>query len=145
MGNITRDQLVSKHEEIVNKLDELKSKKYEYKTATGCDGFGPVKGMTIQELLRASVNVHECSANLEARIQQYGVTEADLEGKCPLEYQGCPIDDWDHDFALRVQQIHDQQMISKCEKALELMEKNFSEDDRFKMDMAAVENFGITL
>ena len=142
---ITRAELVKTYKVAIKKIAELKNKKYCYKTNRSCEPFGQVKSMSIEDVVKAGATVHDGDANIQARIEQYGILPSDLKNGDPRKYLGFTVDEWDHDFKLRVTQIHDAATLEKYEKAAEKLSANFTADDRFLIEMGEIDELGLDL
>ena len=141
---ITRENLVEKYQKAVKFLDELKNKVYEYKTQRACQPFGEVRGMSLKDCVQAYATVHDGTRNVEAAMEALGVTNEDLKTD-ERKYLGYTVSDWDYDFKLRVEQIRDSEKKQKYESVITLFKNNFSDDDRFAVEMGEVDKLGIEL
>lgn len=141
---ITRNELVAKYQQAKAKIQELENKKYDYKISRPCDPFGKVCNMNIESVVRAGASIHDQDKTLNACIELYGVTEADMSIE-KRKFLGYTVNEWDNDLKLRVQEIHDEQELEKYRKVAELLSKNFTDDDKFAMDMQEVSTIGISL
>ena len=61
------------------------------------------------------------------------------------KYLNCNVTDWDHDFKLRVEELKDKTLKEKYEKVIAVFKKNFSDDDRFTIEMSEVMDLGIEI
>lgn len=141
---ITRENLVEKYRNAVKFLEGLKEKKYEYKTKRACQPFGEVCSMSLKDCVQAYATVHEGTRNVESAMAALGVTNDDLKTD-ERKYLGYTVGDWDNDFKVRVEEIRDTAEKAKYEKVISLFKKNFSDDDRFSIEMAEVADLGIEL
>ena len=126
------------------KLEELKSKKYEFKTNRPCTPFNEVSKLSLLDCVKAYASVHDGIANFDKAMEFLGVTNEDIKSD-ERKYLGCPIDDWDNDFKLRVEQIKDEVLRKKYEKVINVFKNNFSDDDRFEIEMSEVMDLGIEI
>lgn len=101
--------------------------------------------MSIEDVIKAGATVHDGDANIQARIEQYGILPSDLKNGDARKYLGFTVDEWDHDFKLRVTQIHDAATLEKYEKAAEKLSANFTDEDRFLIEMAEIDELGLEL
>ena len=141
---ITRKNLVENYKNALMKLEELKTKKYEYKTNRPCTPFGEVKSLSLLDCVKAYASVHDGIANFDKAMEVLGVTNEDIKSD-ERKYLGCPIDDWDSDFKLRVEEIKDATLRKKYEKVIEVFKNNFSDDDRFEIEMSEVMDLGVEI
>lgn len=141
---ITRENLVENYKIALTKLDELKNKKYEYKIACPCQPFGPVKNMSMIECVKAYASVHDGISNFDNALKFLGLTNEDINSE-ERKYLNCNVTDWDHDFKLRVEELKDKTLKEKYEKVIAVFKKNFSDDDRFTIEMSEVMDLGIEI
>lgn len=142
---ITRKELVGKYKIAVKRVNELENKKYEYKTNRPCAPFGNVKNMNIPDIIRAGANVHDSDANVTARIEQYGILPDDLKNANDHLYEGFAISTWDHDFKLRVEQIHDEKKLKTYKEVIKKLSANFTDEDRFMIEMGEIDELDVDL
>ena len=142
---ITRKELVAKYKIAVKRVNELENKKYEYKTNRPCAPFGNVKNMNIPDIIRAGANVHDSDANVTERITQYGILPEDLKNANDHLYEGFAISTWDHDFKLRVEQIHDEKKLKTYKEVMNKLSANFTDEDRFMIEMGEIDTLDIDL
>lgn len=141
---ITRKNLVEKYKKAVKFLDELKDKKYKYNTNRACQPFGEVKNMSLKDCVQAYATVHEGTRNIDAAMEFLGVTNEDLKTD-ERKYLGYTVSDWDEDFKTRVGELKDAAQKATYTKVIELFKKNFSDDDRFAIEMSEIEDLGVDL
>lgn len=142
---ITREELVKSYKVAIKKINELENKKYVFKTNCACDPFVHVKHMSIDDVVKAGATVHDGDANIKARIEQYGILPEDLKNGDARKYLGFTVDEWDHDFKLRVEQIHDKNTLAKYKLVVEKLVKYFTDEDRFNIEMAEIDDLGVDL
>lgn len=141
---ITRENLVEKYRNAVKNLEELKNKKYKYNTKRACQPFGEVSTLSLKDCVQAYATVHDGTRNIENAMSVLGITNEDLKSD-ERKYLGHTVSEWDEDFKTRVEQIKDTEKRKKYEKVIELFTKNFSEDDRFAIEMAEADSLGVDL
>lgn len=141
---ITRANLVENYKNALAKLEELKNKKYEYKTNRACQPFGEVKNMSMIDCVKAYASVHDGITNFDNALKFLGLTNEDINSD-ERKYLGCPVDDWDNDFKLRVEELKDKTLKEKYNKVIEVFKKNFTDDDRFVIEMGEVMDLGIEI
>lgn len=141
---ITRKNLVENYKNALVKLEELKSKKYEFKTNRACTPFNEVSKLTLLECVKAYASVHDGVMNFDKAMEVLGVTNEDIKSD-ERKYLGFPVDDWDHDFKLRVEQIKDEVLRKKYEKVITVFKNNFSDEDKFEIEMSEVMDLGIDI
>ena len=141
---ITRENLVEKYRNAVKNLEELKNKKYTYKTSRACQPFAEVSKLSLKDCVQAYATVHDGTRNIENAMSILGITNEDLKSD-ERKYLGHTVADWDADFKTRVEQIKDAEKKAKYEKVIALFIKNFSDEDRFAIEMAEADSLGIDL
>lgn len=144
MEKITREMLVQKYLIAEKKLDVLKSKKYEYKTQRDCQPFGMVRHMRFEDIVKAGATVHEGFCNIDEAIKRYGITKDELKSD-ERKYLGYTVDEWDADFKLRVEELRDEKMKQNYEKAIKTFKNNFTDDDKFRIEMGSITDMGLDL
>jgi hypothetical protein len=134
---IKRDEVKSKREALLVKIKELEEsvKKTRFTTNRYYDGYGLVEGM--DKLTLASAFKDLKSRMASDVMSELGFTKNDDEEET---YLGFTLKEWMDDFMTRAQQIRDEEKIEKLQDAVAILEDNLSEDDRFELDMEAVED-----
>lgn len=134
---IKRDEVKSKREALLAKIKELEEsvKKTRFTTNRYYDGYGLVEGM--DKLTLASAFKDLKSRMASDVMSELGFTKNDDEEET---YLGFTLKEWMDDFMTRAQQIRDEEKIEKLQDAVAILEDNLSEDDRFELDMEAVED-----
>jgi len=146
MATTKREELVAKYTIAQAKIKELEDKKYEYKVKRSCDPFGQIAYMNIDDVVRAHAAIHDSERAINESINTLGITDADLaDHDTKRLFLGYSVEDWDADFKMRVEQIHDTAALKKYNKVAELYSKHFTEDDKFDLDMSEAESLGINL
>lgn len=134
---IKRDEVKSKREALLVKIKELEEsvKKTRFTTNRYYDGYGLVEGM--DKLTLASAFKDLKSRMASDVMSELGFTKNDDEEET---YLGFTLKEWMDDFMTRAQQIRDEEKIEKLQDAVAILEDNLSDDDRFELDMEAVED-----
>lgn len=136
---LKRDQLLAKRKELNEKVEknsnEIAERKGKYKCARCYEGFGMVNTMGEGVLVLATVDLKEKSdvSQLNAAAVELGFEEF----KNNTVYGYAP-EDWMHDFKNRAAIIKLEKENGKIEEALEIIERNLSEDDKFALEMDAL-------
>lgn len=141
---LTRANLVENYKKAVEKVKELNGKQYNYKTARACQPFGEVKNMSINDCVMAYATIHDGVRNIENGMSFLGVTAEQLKSAV-RKYLGYPVADWDADLKLRVEEINDSELKKKYETIIKKFSNNFSDDDRFAIEMGEIEDMGFDL
>lgn len=141
---ITRANLVENYKNALAKLDELKNKKYVYKTNRPCQPFGEVKSMTMIDCVKAYASVHDGISNFDNALKFLGLTNEDINSE-ERKYLGFPVADWDEDFKTRIDEIKDKKLTEKYNKVINVFKNNFSDDDKFEIEMSEVMDLGIEI
>ena len=134
---IKRDEVKSKRESVLAKIKELEEsvKKTRFITNRYYDGYGLVEGMDKLTLTAAFKDLKSRMAS--DVMSELGFTNDDEEEET---YLGFTLDEWMEDFKTRAKQIRDEEKIEKLQDAVCILEDNLSEDDKFALDMEAVED-----
>jgi len=134
---IKRDEVKSKREALLVKIKELEEsvKKTRFTTNRYYDGFGLVEGMDKLTLAAAFKDLKSRMAS--DVMSELGFTKDEDEEET---YLGFTLKEWSDDFMTRAQQIRNEEKIEALYEAVGILEDNLSEDDRFELDMEAVED-----
>ena len=134
---IKRDEVKSKRESVLAKIKELEEsvKKTRFITNRYYDGYGLVEGMDKLTLAAAFKDLKSRMAS--DVMSELGFTNDDEEEET---YLGFTLDEWMEDFKTRAKQIRDEEKIEKLQDAVCILEDNLSDDDKFALDMEAVED-----
>jgi len=134
---IKRDEVKSKRESVLAKIKELEEsvKKTRFITNRYYDGYGLVEGMDKLTLAAAFKDLKSRMAS--DVMSELGFTNDEEEEET---YLGFTLDEWMEDFKTRAKQIRDEEKIEKLQDAVCILEDNLSDDDKFALDMEAVED-----
>jgi hypothetical protein len=111
---IETTNLVENYKELKKKLNDLETKKYDFKIKSICGPFGAVSSMTE----KVCVQVH-AQMTMEIQCIDKSITELGLTGKVDeaRKFNGHTYEEWSHDIKLRLEQLKDEKEICKLRKA----------------------------
>ena len=138
---IKRDELLAKRKDLSGKIaaNEARMKEIEdsYKCNRCYEGFGCVQGMRPYTLILANIDLHK-----KANITDYNKSaeELGLKGieEKDMKILGYTMDEWLNDFKLRAEYVKLEKTTEKLSSALEIIENNLSDDDKFAIEMQSV-------
>ena len=135
---IKREELLSKREEVLGRIKNLEA---EVKS-TRCisnryyEGYGMVENMDKDTLVAAFADLKNRMTSGNNALSELGFGKDELEDET---YLGFTFAEWSQDFQTRAKQIRNEEKIEKLYAAIGIMEDNLSEEDRFSLNMKAVE------
>lgn len=134
---IKREELLKKREEIMNRIDALENenKSVRYTCNRYFEGFGMIEAMDKDTLILAYKSLADASKGVNDTLAELGFEKEEEDN----EYLGFTIDEWKADLKRRAQVIRNEEKIIDLEDALDILENNLSDDDRFALDMEAFE------
>lgn len=135
---IKREELLKKREEIINRIDTLENenKAVRYTTNRYLEGYGLIEAMDKDTLILAYKSLTDASKGVNDTLAELGFEKKEEDN----EYLGFTIDEWKADLKLRAQVIRNEEKIADLEDALDILENNLSEEDKFALDMEALED-----
>lgn len=142
---IKRDELLTKKEEIIAKAKEIEKgqKKVRYITNRYYEGIGIVSDMDEPELVAALKDLKERfkeNAEYDQFAQELGLpVRRKKEDDDEPTYLGYTYDEWLEDFKTRAAYLNNEATLDKLDEALEIIERNLSEEDKFSLEMKALE------
>ncbi len=142
---IKRDELLAKKEEIIAKAKEIEKgqKKVRYITNRYYEGIGVVSEMDEPELVAALKDLKERfkeNAEYDQFAQELGLpVRQKKEDDDEPTYLGYTYDEWLEDFKTRAAYLNNEVTLDKLDEALEIIERNLSEEDKFNLEMQALE------
>ena len=136
---LKRDQLLAKRKELTEKVEknnnEIAERDGKYKCARCYEGFGMVNTMGEGVLVLAAVDLKEKS---DMSLLNAAAVELGFEEFKNNTVYGYAPEDWMHDFKNRAAIIRLARENEKIEEALDIIERNLSEDDKFALEMDAL-------
>jgi hypothetical protein len=142
---IQRNQLLAKKDEIIAKMEsiEKEQKKVRYVTNRYYEGIGVVSEMDECELVSALKDLKERfkeNTEYDQFAQELGLpVRQKKEDDDEPTYLGYTYDEWLEDFKTRAAYINNEVTLDKLDEALEIIERNLSDEDKFNMEMQALE------
>lgn len=139
MEKITRKTLVKNLTNVVNRIDELREKKYEFITKRSIPGYGEAASIaSVKVLINAYNYLHHQVNKNDAAIQGLGLDKLGINLEEDIKILGYTIEEWDSDLKTAAQKIADIDNLANLQKARDILEKNLGEDEKFDMDMNSV-------
>lgn len=132
-----REELLSKRTELKTVIDTLENKTYDYKVSRSFNSFGFVSEMGVDELIMANAALNRKMESNAASAVELGLE--DFKTDLAERVYGYTGEEWKADFNTRASQINNEAKLQKLQNALTIIEKHLSEDDKFAIDMANVE------
>lgn len=142
---IKRDELLAKKEEIIAKAKEIEKgqKKVRYITNRYYEGIGVVSEMDEPELVAALKDLKERfkeNTEYDQFAQELGLPiRQKKEDDDEPTYLGYTYDEWLEDFKTRAAYLNNEATLDKLDEALEIIERNLSDEDKFSLEMQALE------
>ena len=88
-------------------------------------------------MVLANTSLNEKIKNNTASIAELGLENFNTD--VAVRVYGYTLEEWKADFQTRASQIKDEEKLQKLNAALRIIEKHLSEDDKFAIDMANVD------
>lgn len=141
---IQRNQLLAKKDEIIAKMEgiEKEQKKVRYVTNRYYEGIGVVSEMDESELVAALKDLKErfkAESEYDELAQELGLPIRQKKNDEELTYLGYTYDEWMEDLKTRAAYLNNEATLDKLDEALDIIDRNLSEDDRFNLEMQALE------
>lgn len=142
---IKRDELLAKKGEITAKMQEIEKgqKKVRYITNRYYEGIGIVSEMDEPELVAALKDLKERfkeNTEYDQLSQELGLpVRQKKEDDDEPTYLGYTYDEWMEDFKTRATYLNNEATLDKLDEALDIIERNLSEEDKFNLEMQALE------
>lgn len=140
--SISKQELLQKREEIMKQRDEnakeIKERSDKFKCTRYFEGYGMSETMAKDDLIGATEELFKMT-NVETRnavCEELGFEPVDSDS---ITVYGYTKTEWLADFKNRAAVIKLSVENRKLNKALEIIERNLSEDDKFNLDMQKVE------
>lgn len=134
---IKRDELLAKREEVLTRIENLENenKNVRYVCNRYLEGFGMVESLEKDDLILAYRALKDAAGETDSALAELGF-DVDKEDK---DYLGFSIDEWLTDLKTRAKVLKNLETIDKLEEAIDIIDNNLSEDDRFSLEMKALE------
>lgn len=132
---LTKEQLLSKRNELIEAIKVLEEKKFEYVVTRPFQQFGEISEMSNINLVCAYAKLKDLTSNIEDSAKELGI---DMESEKAGTVQGFTFEEWKKDFITRKEQNDNYVKIGKYRQALFLIEENLSADDKFNIAMNSV-------
>lgn len=135
---IKREELLCKREEVLERIKNLEAevKSTRFISNRYYEGYGMVENMDKDTLVAAFADLKSRMTSGSNALSELGFGKDELEDET---YLGFTFAEWSQDFQTRAKQIRNEEKIEKLYTAVDIMEDNLSEEDRFSLDMKAVE------
>lgn len=132
---LTKEQLLGKRNELIETIKVLEERKFEYVVTRPFQQFGEISEMSNENLICAFAKLKDLVYNLEDSANELGI---DMESEEAETVQGFTFEEWKKDFITRKEQNDNYVKLGKYRKALQLIEENLSDDDKFNIAMNSV-------
>lgn len=142
---IQRNQLLAKKDEIIAKMEGIEKgqKKVRYITNRYYEGIGVVSEMDELELVAALKDLKERfkeNTEYDQLSQELGLpVRQKKEDDDEPTYLGYTYDEWMEDLKTRAAYLNNEATLDKLDEALDIIERNLSEEDKFNLEMQALE------
>lgn len=144
MAKINRENLLANLADMRNKKETLENTEFTYRIQRHWPGVGCISDIASPaELVNAYQRIHDGSEKEKQALTALNMLDGsfpelmDKEGK--EKYYGYTIADWDNEMKTKRDELASQSMIARLEKAIEILEKNMSEDDKFNAEMGKID------
>ena len=138
---LNRKNLLNNLTKLESDRDELKNKKYEYKVKRAWPGLCMIESITdVQYLIDAFNVIKEGTKGTDTAVDELGLSALGLVKTSdePKKYYGYTAEEWEADLKLCAEELADVKKLAAIEKAIKILRKNMSEEDKFNEDMNAV-------
>lgn len=141
--SISRQELLSKRNDVLSKIENNKTKienlNKNYKCNRYYEGYGVPSELKKKDLLEATENLlrETDTAYFNAAAKELGFDEV---SENELTLYGYTKEEWLADFKNRAAIINLEIENKKHNKALNIIERNLSEDDKFSLEMEELED-----
>lgn len=144
MAKINRENLLANLADMRNKKENLENAEFTYRINRHWPGVGCISDIASPaELVNAYQRIHDGSEKEKQALNALNMLDGsfpelmDKEGK--EKYYGYTIAEWDNEMKTKRDELAAQTMIARLEKAIEILEKNMSEDDKFNAEMSKID------
>lgn len=129
---IDRANLMAKRAEVESEIKSLNAKKFEYAIKRDVEGGVIPQLPSAVQCVELLGKVKRRFAFINEASEELGIqTEASK-----FTYKGYAYSDIVSDLKLRIEELGTKERIDKLEKALVIIDKNLSDDDKFNMEMS---------
>ena len=141
---IKRNELLVKKEEIIAKMKEIekKQKKVRYVTTRYYEGIGVVASMDEFELIATLKDLKtrfKENTEYDQLAQEIGLQVCQKEEDEEPTYLGYTYDEWFEDLKTRAAYLNNEATLDKLSEALNIINRNLSEEDKFNLEMQTLE------
>lgn len=144
MAKINRENLLANLADMRNKKETLENTEFTYRIQRHWPGVGCISDITSSvELVNTYQRIHDGSEKEKQALTALNMLDGsfpalmDKEGK--EKYYGYTIAEWDAELMMKRNELANQIMIERLDKAIEILEKNMSEDDKFNAEMSKID------
>lgn len=144
MAKINRENLLANLADMRNKKENLENAEFTYRINRHWPGVGCISDIASPaELVNAYQRIHDGSEKEKQALTALNMLDGsfpelmDKDGK--EKYYGYTIAEWDNEMKTKRDELAAQTMIVRLEKAIEILEKNMSEDDKFNAEMSKID------
>ena len=141
---LNREKVLENYNQVEEMIKELQQKlKKDFKYNTGdryLTGFAIIRQVTdMKELVEIMSYLKKQITTDASAAEELGIDPAELEDEDEKPtICGYLVDEWIEDVKTRKEELDVINKIDKLMRAKELLKKNLSEDDLFKLEMSAV-------
>lgn len=144
---IQRNQLLAKKDEIIAKMEsiEKEQKKVRYVTNRYYEGIGVVSEMDESELVATLKDLKDRfkeESEYDELAAEIGLPSRSSDRQKDDEeftYLGYTYDEWMEDLKTRAAYLSNEATLDRLDEALDIIDRNLSEDDKFNLEMQALE------
>ena len=144
---IQRNQLLAKKDEIIAKMEsiEKEQKKVRYVTNRYYEGIGVVSEMDESELVATLKDLKDRfkeESEYDELAAEIGLPSRSSDRQKDDEeftYLGYTYDEWMEDLKTRAAYLNNEATLDRLDEALDIIDRNLSEDDKFNLEMQALE------
>lgn len=144
MAKINRENLLANLADMRNKKETLENTEFTYRIQRHWPGVGSISDITSSaELVNAYQRIHDGAEKEKQALIALNM----LDGSFPVlmnkegkeKYYGYTIAEWDAELMTKRNELANEIMIERLDKAIEILEKNMSEDDKFNAEMSKID------
>ena len=142
MSKINRENLLANLADLKTKKENLENEKFVYNIQRHWPGMGKVCEIdTAPELVRMWKAIHIDVNDDKQALTALNMNDGTFEEFDPKEtkFYGYTVEEWDAEMMTKRNELAAQVKIEKLEKAIAILEKNMSEDDKFNAEMNMVD------
>ena len=141
---IQRNQLLAKKDEIIAKMEsiEKEQKKVRYVTNRYYEGIGVVSEMDECELVSTLKDLKDRfkeASEYNELAAEIGLPVRQKKNDEEPTYLGYTYDEWMGDLKTRAAYLNNEATLDKLDEALEIIERNLSDEDKFNQEKQALE------